>query len=226
VLVYEGVTLLNEDRTAAAFNTDEAVEVLERYKTAYDAGGIAPGAVKFNANAYTENLENGKLAFIPSTGAWMVESLQKNAPDVYADLGVATAPRTDDGTLLLLGQQTFVIPKQSKHQRAAAEFIAYVTNAENQLAFAKIVPIYPSAVDAVSDPFFTSVEGTGIEADIRAAIADALPDMEYYELGSRDDTALSDALNRQVERYMLGQVTAQEALDTAEKEWNDLLADN
>ncbi|GGP13871.1 extracellular solute-binding protein [Nonomuraea glycinis] len=223
-LRYHGVPLLSEDKKKAAFNTPEALAVLETYKKSYDKHGIAPGAISKDVRNMPQTLENGQLAFIPSANAAQLLNVQKNAPDVYEDLVVTEPVKMSSGNYLLLAQQAFAIPKASAHKKAAAEFIKFFTNGVNQLAFCKIVPIYPSTVSSTKDPFFTEAAGDDPMAVARQVIVKGLPKLEYSPLGTNKDAELAEYLNEEVRAFLQGSKSAEEALDAAEKRWNDALA--
>ncbi|MEU4541779.1 ABC transporter substrate-binding protein [Nonomuraea dietziae] len=224
VLRYYGAKLLSEDKKKAAFNTPEVVKILERFKESYDKHGIAPGAVSKDVRNYPQTLENGQLAFTSSAFGATLLNIQKNAPDVYQDLAVTEPVRTSTGGYLLNAQQAFAIPKASKHKKAAAEFIKFFTNGANQLAFCKIVPIYPSTISSTKDPFFAQTAGDDPMAVARQVIVKGLPKLEYNQLGTSKDAELGELLAEEVRGFLTGTRTAEEALDTAEKRWNDALA--
>ncbi|MEV2269306.1 ABC transporter substrate-binding protein [Nonomuraea africana] len=221
---YYGIKLLSDDKKTAAFNTPEAIAVLEKFKKSYDAKGIAPGAVSKDIRNLPQTLENGQIAFKAMANAAELLNIQKNAPDVYKDLVVTEPVRMSTGGFLLLAQQAFSIPKASKHKRAAAEFIKFFTNGANQLAFCKIVPIYPSTVSSTKDPFFSSSAGDDPMAMARSVIVKGLPELEYTPIGTAKDAELGELLSEEVRAYLTGTKSAKEALDTAEKRWNDALA--
>jgi putative chitobiose transport system substrate-binding protein len=224
VLRYYGVELLSADKKKAAFNTPEVAELLGTFKKSYDRHGIAPGAVSKDVRNFPQSLENGQLALSASTLAATLLNIQKNAPDVYDDLVVTEPVQTKTGGYLLLAQQTFAIPKASAHQRAAAEFIKFFTNGANQLAFCKLVPIYPSTISSTKDPFFTT-QGGGDPMDMaRRVIVKGLPKLEYTPLGTQKDMELSESLAEELRAFLQGSKTAEEALQAAEKQWNDALA--
>lgn len=150
--------------------------------------------------------------------------MQKNAPEVYQDLVVTAPVQTPTGGYLLPAQQAFSIPKASKHKKAAAEFIKFFTNGANQLAFCKIVPIYPSTVSSTKDAFFTDVTGDDPMSAARAVIVKGLPKLEYAPIGTAKDAELGEYLNEEVRAFLTGTKGAKEALDAAEKRWNDALA--
>jgi putative chitobiose transport system substrate-binding protein len=224
VLEYEGVPMLSDDKRSAAFNTPVAAAVLAKFKKAYDARAIAPGAVSADVRAFPQTLDNGRIAFLADAFPFVLTSLEKNSPNIYKKLAVTKAPATKDGKYLLLGQQTFAIPASSKNQAAAAEFIKFVTNGKNQLEFCKLVPIYPSTVSSTKDAFFTRSTDTSPVGQARKVILSELPNLVDGELGTGKDAALSDALSNQVRSYLRGSVTAEQALTVAAATWDKGLA--
>ncbi|GAA0934241.1 sugar ABC transporter substrate-binding protein [Nonomuraea longicatena] len=223
-LRYYGIELISADKKKAAFNTPDALAVLEKFKKSYDAEGIAPGAVSKDTRNLPQTLDNGQIAFKATANAAELLNLQKNAPDVYQDLAVTPPVRMKEGGYLLLAQQAFAIPRASKQKKAAAEFIKYFTNGVNQLAFCKIVPIYPSTVSSAKDPFFTDVTGSDPMSVARSVIVKGLPELKYVPIGTAKDAELGELLSEEVRAFITGTKTAKEALDTAEKRWNDALA--
>ncbi|NUR85887.1 MAG: sugar ABC transporter substrate-binding protein [Nonomuraea sp.] len=223
VLRYYGIELLSADRKRAAFNTPQAVQVLEKFKKSY-GGGIAPGAVSKDIRNLPQTLENEQVAFKPTANAAELLNVQKNAPDVYKDLVVTEPVQMSTGNYLLLAQQAFSIPKASTHKKAAAEFLKYVTNGANQLAFCKIVPIYPSTISSTKDAFFTQGGDGDAMSAARQVIVKDLPKLEYKPIGTSKDAELGEYFAEQVRAFLTGTKSAKEALDTAEQQWNDALA--
>ncbi|HEX4813104.1 MAG TPA: extracellular solute-binding protein [Nonomuraea sp.] len=223
VLRYYGIELLAPDRKTAAFNTPQAAEVLEKFKKSYKTG-LAPGTVSKDIRNPPQSLENEQLAFIPTANAAQLLNTQKNAPEVYKDLAVTEAVQMNTGNYLLLAQQAFSIPKASAHKKAAAEFLKYVTNGANQLAFCKIVPIYPSTVSSTKDPFFTQGDSGDAMSAARQVIVRNLAKLEYKPVGTSKDAELGDYFAEQFRAFLTGTKSAKEALDAAEKQWNDALA--
>lgn len=223
VLPYYGVDMVNADRTKAAFNTSEAVGILDKWKAAYDDGAIAPGVVTKDIRNLPENLENRRVGFVVNQPATQLVNTQKNAPEVYDDIVVTPSARTKDGKLLLSGQQTFAIPSGSDNKATAADWLKFVTNADNQLAFCKIVAIFPSTKATLDDPYFDA-QGTDAISTARKIIVDTLPDLEDGALGTSKDQQLRDMFDEQIRGFLLGTVDAKTALTNAEQQWNTELA--
>lgn len=223
VLPYYGVDMLNAQHTAAAFNTPKAADILNTWKAAYDSGAIAPGVISKDIRNLPENIENRRVGFVANVPATQLTNTKKNAPEVYGDLVVTPSARTQDGKLRLATQQTFAIPNGSNNKATAADWLKFVTNAENQLAFCKIVAIFPSTKATLQDPYFAA-EGTDATSVARKIIVDTLPDLEDGALGTGKDQTLSDMFDEQIRGFLQGNVDAKTALGNAEKQWNSELA--
>lgn len=220
----EGIEMLNAEGTKAEFNTPEAIALLKKYKKFYDSGAIAPGAVGKDPRNYEQSLENNGIAFYSSSTSTHLTNLAKNSPDVYVDVTVAPAVTGPSGRNLMLSQQVFGIPAKSDSKAAAAEWLKFVTNAENQLAFCKLATIYPSTPATMEDPYFTAIEGDGPAEEARRTMVQTFPTIEDGSLGSGNDENLRELFDEQVRAYMAGSKSAEQALETAAKQWDDELA--
>jgi putative chitobiose transport system substrate-binding protein len=138
---------------------------------------------------------------------------------------VAPGPTTPHGKSLLNGQQTFVIPAKSKNQIAAADWLKFVTNAANQLAFCRLVAIYPSSVATLKDPFFSNPPGNTVtDAARQLVIASISKIVDVGSYGTSHDIELQKLFSDDVRAALTGSESVKQALDTAEKDWNSLLA--
>jgi putative chitobiose transport system substrate-binding protein len=223
VLQMEGVAMLSPDKKKAAFNTPEVVAILNAWKDAYTRGGIAPGTTVKDERTYPQTLDNQQVAFSAGAFPFNLKNIEKNAPDVYKKLKLGPGATGKAGTYILPDQQTFVVPKGAKNPKFAADFALYLTNAANQTAFCKLVAIYPSSVESLKDPYFSTFAGTPSD-QARKIIADELPKLKLGFLGTGKDDQLSERYLENVRAFFAGSKSAQQALAGAEKEWNDILA--
>lgn len=220
----EGVDLISPDKKSAAFNTPQAAAVLEKFKSHLAGKAIAPGVLGKDPRSYPENLSNKKIAFMPSVTSSELIGIQQNSPDVYADLAVLPAVTGPNGKQLLPDQQVLAVPESSDNKAAAAEWIKFVTSAQNQLAFCKLVAVFPGSVQTVKDPFFTNISGDTANDQGRRVLVQTFDQAADATLGSPNDEALRALFDEQVRAYMLGTKSASAALATAEKQWNAELA--
>ncbi len=226
VVQQNDLPLLSEDKKTAAFNTDETREFIAQFKPLFDSGAIAPGAISSDVRNLPQNLENRLIAISPITVSSNLLNIQKNAPQVYDKIAV-TAPVTGpSGKFMMPGQQIFGIPKAAKNPAAGAEWLKFVTSAANQVAFCKLVAIYPSAPEALKDPFFTDKTADAkTPADVAiATLIETFPNSTDASLGSGNDEQLRLIFDNEIVAFLTGKKPADQALADAEKSWNTELA--
>jgi putative chitobiose transport system substrate-binding protein len=224
VVQADGVKLLSEDGKKAAFNTPQTQALLEKFKPLFTSGVIAPGSLGENPRDLPQSLENKLIAFNPAAVSSSLLNVQKNAPAVYSSIVVGPPVTGADGKFYMPGQQVMGIPAKSDNQAAAAAWLKYVAAPEQQLALCKLVPIYPSSVKALEDRFFTDISGTTPADQARKILIDTFKQSVDASMGSGNDEQLRQLFDAQVRAYMSGTKTAKQALDDAEKAWNDTLA--
>lgn len=219
-----GVTMLSADKKKAAFNTPETLELIEKFKPLYDSHAIAPGAITADVRNPPQSLSNGLIAFGPMDTSTDLVRIKEEAPKVYAAMAVEKPVTGIPDKYVIPGQQIFGIPKKSDNQAAAAEWLKFVTSSDNQLAFCKLVAIYPSTLATLKDPFFTDITGTDPASVARKTLVETFPGSTDGSLGSGNDEQLSLLFANEIRAYLPGKKSAQQALDDAEKAWNEQLA--
>jgi putative chitobiose transport system substrate-binding protein len=224
VVQANGIPLLSEDAKKAAFNTPETLALLEKFKPLFSSGAIAPGSLSENPRDMPQSLENKGIAFNPAAVSSSLLNVEKNAPAVYSSIVVGPPVTGSGGKFYMPGQQVMGIPAKSDNQAAAAAWLKYVAAPEQQLALCKLVPIYPSSVKALADPFFTEITGTTPADQARKILINTFKQSIDASMGSGNDEQLRQLFDDQVRAFMSGTKSAKQALDEAEKAWNDTLA--
>lgn len=211
-----GVKLFENDEFT--FNEPKGVELVEVYKRMYDAGALVPEALTQNYTGAGTKFMAQQTALNPGS-AYDLGKFKTDAPSLYANVGI-TKPITNTGSanMFLHGVS---VPKSSKNQATALAFGRFVTNAENQVAFAKLASIFPSTSRGGDDPYFTTEDGTD-EARVRVAAAKQLKTAVNYTPVQFSDQ-MREALLQQLADAMLGKKSAKQALDDAVNECNRLL---
>lgn len=224
VMQSAGITMISPDKKKAAFNTPEALALVKKFGPLYTSKAIAPGAISADTRNLPQSLDTGRVAFGPMNTSTNLLNTKKNAPDVYSHIAVEKPVTGQPDTYILPGQQIFGIPKKSGNQAAAAAWLKFVTSPANQLAFCKLVAIYPSTLETLKDPFFTDITGTDPSSIARKTLVETFPGSTDGSLGSGNDEQLTLLFENEMRAYLPGKKTAQQALDDAEKAWNDQLA--
>ena len=221
ILFEEGIDVLNADKTAAAFNTQETVDLLNKYKE-YTDKGVIPKTKWGDWDEMLKLFESGKLAIVSSSGS-SLSRIKDEAPDIYEKVGVST-PLTGKNGLSRNPLMNLVVPEASKNHEAAIAFANYVTNDANQLAFCKEVSIFPSTTAASEDPYFTSDTAT-LEGQASAMSAKASLTSKDFSLGIGDQSNIQTAVDKAYEAAITNGDDVQTALDQAEADVNGILAE-
>ena len=115
----------------------------------------------------------------------------------------------------------FATAASSKNKPTALEFARFVTNAENQAAFAKIVNIFPSTKASASDPYFSKSDGTP-ESDAKVLAFESLAKAKVLQPPVISG-ATNDFIGQQISLAISGKISSQAALDAAVAKANQLL---
>ncbi len=220
VLVSEGVPLISDDGKQALFNSEDGKQVIRRWVETFRAGAM-PRECLF------EGHQGGIAAYQSGTVAMFVGApqflriIKENSPTIYANTGVApsVAGRTGKTELDVMALS---VSSNSVNSRLAGEFAAFVTNKENQLRFARLVPIFPSHREALNDPFFGREDGT-LEATARVIAARQIRNAEVLKPSLRNYQRLNNVFKDELLPAFLGNADAGIALDAAAVRWTKLL---
>lgn len=216
-----GIDLVNEDGTAAAFNTSEALQLIKDRKNYYDKG-LIPDELLLDSSLAKEWYVDGKLAWWVS-GPQLYRQVEDLSPEIYKKSKAAPVFVGSEGTTYS-AIQNLVISDQSENKDVAVEFVKFITNPENQLDFSKLVPILPGNEKAAEDEYFVSGEesedpeekGLYYSAiDIDKAVDMAPPIAEANQI--------NEILSEEYEEVLLNDKDPQKALDDAESKVNELL---
>lgn len=221
-MVVMGAELTNEDGTKAAFNTPEGLKAFEYFTELYQEDLIPKEALSGDQRNTIDMYQAGQVAFF--AGSHFISQIKENAPEIYEHTKPSEAITGDTGKKTM-SVQNIVVPKQTDNEEAAVKFALFLTNAENQLAFTKLTPILPSAVEALEDPYFTEAGEDAEPTDlVRITAAGQLDEAELLVPPMENYDELKEAMFDAISEAMLGEATPQEALDKAEKAWNEILA--
>ena len=206
-----GGAFLTEDNTAAAFNSEAGVQALNYWKSLIDSGASA--LVPWGL------FEQGK-ACMRMDGSWMVSGLAEQAPFEWS---TAQMPIPEGGQPATnMGGEHLVIFDSGDEARADAAFtfMQWLTSADVQVTWDQQTAFMPIRASVAEN------------ADYQAWISETEPrlqafaDSQQYAI-NRPSVAvyaeLSDVFSANLERALYGQISAEEALESAEVAVNALL---
>lgn len=198
-----GGAFLNADNTASAFNSDAGMKALDFWKSMISGGGssLSPWGL----------FEQGK-ACMRMDGSWMVSILGDQAPFTFS---TATMPIPDGGkpATNMGGEHIVVFSSDDARQQAAFDFIAWLTSTEVQVQWDEQTAFMPVRASVAAD------------AGYQAWLSDTEPRLQAFAENqqyaiNRPSVAvypeLSDVFSGFVERALYDQMSAQDALQSAQ----------
>lgn len=214
-----GVELMNEDQTEYTFNNADGVEFVNRYLELYEDGGLLPEALSQNYTGVDANFQSARIAYMPGS-AYNVAQIEENAPSVYENLVYTPAIANAAPNMF---SQSVAVSANSENTPTAVAFAQWVTNAQNQLAFAKEVSIFPSSAGTLDDPYFDESDGSD-EDEVRVLSADQIETAVIYSPPTFTESAKAE-LREQLAQAMLGEKSVQDALDAVVAYANERIVD-
>jgi ABC-type glycerol-3-phosphate transport system substrate-binding protein len=150
------------------------------------------------------------------TGSWFPTILKQQAPEV--PYGVAKLPMAD-ATIPYhnaFWPDAVVMFKQSQHQDAAVKFLEFQFNKENRLAFAEQRGVIPERLDVGQDPVFADNE------TVQFFVEELKTAVNIYAAPYPNEPQAFGIMSAELAKALLGEQTAQEAMDNAAGQINEL----
>ncbi|MFD1544314.1 ABC transporter substrate-binding protein [Nonomuraea guangzhouensis] len=212
-----GGQMVSDDCSHTTFNTPQGVETLNLWGRLVKAGAYQAGFEE-GLGEGTDAFATGKVSMI-LTGPWNITTYKKYGKDL--DFGIVQPPAgASGGTGSVMGGFGLVIPQAAKQKEAAWEFVKWWTaEKDNALLWAKTSFNIPGNIQATQDPFFTDdpfwkpILDTLKYAKTRPACAGYAP-ME------------DDALIPNLQLFLGGKLTAEQALAKAQEQGDKVLTTN
>lgn len=215
----DGIQILNEDKTAAAFNTPEAEAMIAQMRDLMKEGVVLKEDADFSKQI---QYFSGEQVAFQLSGPTFINFIKTSAPDVYKNTIAVPLP-TGKANLRLSNSMNLVVPQKSKNPKEAVEFAAFITNAENQTAFSKVANTLPSSKASIQDPFFTESDGS-LEAEAKVASSQSLDKATDYMVGVPSAADINSALTRGLQEILMNGADIKETLNKVEKEVNNIIS--
>jgi len=216
--VQMGVTLIDA-QGKAAFNSPEGKAAFQYWVDMYKQG-LLPKEVLTKGHRHAIDLYQSGQTALMASGPEFLKNIAKNAPDIANTSAIAPQITGKTGKKNV-AVMNIVIPRNTKQPDAAVKFALFVTNNENQLAFAKQANVLPSTIPALSDSYFQNVPANAPVLDLaRAVSASQLKKAEVLTPTLKDFNILQKAIYENLAAAMLGQKTVDQAVTDAAKMWD------
>lgn len=205
-----GGDIANAEMTEATLNTPEAIEALSYYTGLLTEHHIAPEGSVNNGAAEVRTLFNNQKVAMYVDGQAAVQNIQKDAPDI--DVGVALWPGKDGAVKAGLGGYYIATPKNAANPDDAWDFIEYFLSKDVQAYFPIAFPgnLKARDTDRFDDP-------------ISQVFAQQITNTQNF-LPLNDTPAAQEIIMNMVQSVLGGVMSVEEALDDANEQINDMLA--
>ena len=220
-LVQMGVKLV-DDEGNAAFDTPEGLAAFQYWVDLYQKE-LLPKEVLTQGHRYAIELYQAGETALLSSGAEFLKAIANNAPAISAVS--ASAPQiTGETGLKNVAVMNLVVPQDTDKPKEAVDFATFVTNTENQLAFAKAANVLPSTVEGIEE----YISQTEKEANVssveyaRKVSAKQINDAEVLVPAMKNLNNLQKLIYENLQAAMLEKKTVEDAISDAASEWNKI----
>lgn len=210
-----GAQMLTEDGSKTNFNNENGLEVLRFWDRLLNEDRVYQVGFEEGLGNESDAFVTGKVAML-YTGPWMITTYKKYGAEL--DFGIVPPPAGPNGDRgSVMGGFGLVIPTAAEHPNEAWEFMKWwLAEPENALLWTKTSYNIPGNLEAIQDPFFQDdpfwkpILDTLEFARIRSPYAGYSP-MEI------------DALIPALQLFVLGDMSAEDALSQAQQDGDAIL---
>ncbi|ANY09078.1 ABC transporter substrate-binding protein [Pseudonocardia sp. HH130630-07] len=214
-----GVEILDPAGEQYVFaDAPEAVALVERYAAAYRDGLMPPSVLNSDYLGNSELFTQSKVAWTTG-GASALADIERDNPSLKGR--IAVSPALDTPPLYVQG---LAVSANSANPATAQEFARFMTDAQNQEAFAREVNIFPSTLSSSGNPYFSTEDGS-VGSKARVLANTALGSARVLD-PPEANLAMRTFLDQQVAQAMRGDKPAGDALREAQDRMNAMLADS
>lgn len=205
-----GVAVMDEAEERFTFDSDLAVTYVERFREAYERRALLPDATVLTPTTAGERFQSGQVAFTGGS-AYDLANFEENAPALFENLGIS--PAISETGHANMTSQGIAVSSRTEHPEVAIAFAEFVTGAEKQQEFSRLVDVFPSTVGALDDPYFTQEDGSE-SSHVRVLSAAQIKDARNHQPIVWTDEMRVE-LQRQLSDAVVGRTTAAEALEAS-----------
>ncbi len=214
-----GGHLTSADGNSVAFNSPQGIQSADFFV----------GLKQYSPpDYYGQTSWDGRVAFATGkvamyeAGSWFGGEMNSSFPQIKGKWDVVPLPSGPAGCATTVAGDSLVMFSQSKNQDAAWLWMQYLTQAENMKAWTYGSPtttLLPPRIDLLNDTaalgkYNPWLEGFAQQMD--CAVAD--------NLGNKNWGQVSDELNKQLGKSIYGDITPEEAINTAATNGQQMLS--
>lgn len=234
-----GIKILKEEdnQLRAAFNTPEALELIERYQKLAAEGVIPADALSSGFNVALERYLENDLAIL-FTAPQFLKEIDADSEYLKENTALAVIPAAEEG-VINAALMNLVIPAAADNKEEAAEFAHFITSPESQQEFSQLAAVLPSAVSNLNEEdennelqnekrkiIVETEVSASLEEQAREILMEQLPKNQDLTLIHPEASKLLKIMDEQFARAFASKISAAEALKQMESGWNEILSNN
>jgi len=225
LLVANGGQFL-DDEMRPAFNSEAGVAALQFFVDLYNAGAVPAGVPNYLWDDTGLGFASGTVALNLDWGGWAAFFNDPANSQVAGNVGVVRAPAGSAGIHTgWSGSHSFSITETCDNKEAAASFVTFLTSFDRQMIEARM-GILPTRT-AVWDAALAEFEGAGntFMVEVFSAFRTSMAEDAFTPPLVPEWIEISNVLWPELQAAIVGDKTAQEALDAAAAEADVIMQD-
>ncbi|WP_042143526.1 ABC transporter substrate-binding protein [Paucisalibacillus sp. EB02] len=217
ITLANGESIVEEGKTVLA-NNEDILEFFTLTQKMYEEG-IMPQENAEGSFSTAQELFMAENLSLVETGVTFLGPIESGSPDVYA-ASKAAQPLNDPNAPMNVAVMNFSIPSKSDNPDAAVALAEFVTNAENQLEFAKVAgTVLPSTTESLEDDYFTN-PGDSPKALGMLEAAKSLERSKELIPALENVSELHEIVKNAYVKNLQGDLTPEEALQEITDKWD------
>lgn len=224
MLVAEGGSFFGSDGKVA-FNSEEGVRALQWFVDLYEAKAVPAGVPNYLWDETGLGFASGTVALSLDWGGW-ASFFNSADSKIQGDVGLIRAPKGSSGKRTgWSGSHSFSITEACDNKQAAASFITFLTNFDSQMVEARtgLLPTRPDALEAIIEE--SKAKGDDWLVHVFETFGTSMAEDAFAVPPTHLWIPISNELFPQLQAAIVGEKTAQQALDDAAAAANQLIED-
>lgn len=209
ILWGNGGAMLTKDNKKAAFSGDAGVTAMKWYVSLFTKGLADKACAEYNQPQADSAFINGNVAMC-YMGPWNIANIENENPKL--NYGIVEPPKGPNAKASFSGGSNLVIMKSSPNKEAAKEWVKFLLEKQNLVAYTqKLTHMLPAKLEAFDDPYYnsgiwktfkttlgyaTAYPALGVWGDIESAIQTEFRNiLTHYVNGTYDESTVKKGLD-------------------------------
>lgn len=216
LLLQAGATIIDPQTNQAVFNSPEGVAAIEWYAERINKDKISvPGVLSNGEREKRANFASGKVGMM-FEGPWGIAIQKQLNPDL--NYNIAPLPKGQQYGTLVRGSLN-TVSAQAKDKEAAWTFMRWISGPKGIEMWSKGTGAFPARTDVASQDWFK-------EKELFQAFVTQMGRENAVSpfLVMPNAVQMNKIMTTEIQNVIQGTKSAQQALDDAAKQWNEIFA--